>query len=154
MLYNRKVDRFLIMVVPVALFLYASTRPIVRLRTEMPLSFVDTAASATAKQRAAEERLARKYWSVAISVIQWRYTYGSPLPDTPPQEFRVYGESPSVSAPLSDSRLRYWHRLQQAWPSPEVWQKSREWSTQWLTDPVVRAGEWLDRTVKDAVGNP
>jgi hypothetical protein len=154
MLYNRNVDRLLIVVVPVALFVFASTRPIERLRGDMPLNFVDSPPSALPKQRAAEERLARKYWFVTLTAVQWRYTYGSRLPDTPPQDFRVYGDSPSAPLPLPDSRLRYWHRLQQVWLFPESWTKSRQWSTQWVSDPVMHVGDWIDHTLKDAVGSP
>jgi hypothetical protein len=63
MLHNRKLDRLLILIVPAALFVYLSTRPHVRLRADMPRQFVDIPASAGPKQREAEERLAREYWS-------------------------------------------------------------------------------------------
>jgi hypothetical protein len=154
MLYKRRIDRFLIVAVPVVIFVYASTRPIKRLGADMPPQFIDTPPSARGKQRAADVELAHKYWELAISAMQWRYTYGSPLPDTPPDDFRLYGDTPSASEPLSLSRFRYWHRFQQVWLLPETWKTSREWSTLWLTDPIMRAGDWFDRTLKDWVGKP
>jgi hypothetical protein len=154
MLYNRKIDRLLIVVVPIGLFLYASTRPTMRLRADMPAQFTDASASASSRQRAAEADLARKYWALAISAVQWRYTYGSPLPDTPPDDFRLFGDVPAGSEPLSASRFRYWHRLQLVWLSPDAWKVTHAWSTQWLTDPLMRAGDWFDRSFKDFVANP
>ena len=149
MLYNRTLDRLLILIVPAALFVYASTRPHVRLRANMPPQFVDTPASAGPKRREAEERLAREYWSCAVTVIQWKYTYGSPLPDSPPEEFRVNTQLASGSEPVSSSRVRYWHRLQLVWHLPSSWVIWREWSTDWLTGPLKEGRAWIDNYIKN-----
>lgn len=164
MLSERKVDRFLIVAVPVALFVYASTRPIARLRADVPPRFVDVPASASRKQRAEEERRAQAYWNCALSFVQWRYTYGSPLPDDPPEDFRVGAESAvpteaaAGAAPAAghskdrsqdQARLRYWRRLRQVWTSPDCWSFSREWSTQWLTEPVMGAVRWIENYLGD-----
>jgi hypothetical protein len=149
MLYNRKIDRLLILIVPAALFVYASTRSHVRLRANMPQQFVDIPASAGPKQREAEERLAREYWSCVVTVIQWKYTYGSVLPDAPPEEFRLNIQPAPGSEPVASSRVRYWHRLQQVWLSPSSWATSREWSTDWLTEPIKRGGTWIGNYFKN-----
>ena len=143
MLYNRTVDRFLLVAIPAGLFVYASTRPIVRLRADMPSQFVDAPASASAKHRAEEERTARAYWNCAVTLIQWKHSYGSPLPEMPPPEFRI-DEKPVAPGMVSDARLRYWHRLQSLWLSPEVWTASRGWSTQWLTEPIAQAAGGIE----------
>ena len=149
MLYNRKLDRLLLLIVPAAVFAYASTRPHVRLRANMPPQFVDIPASAGPKQREAEERLAREYWSCVLTVIQWKHTYGSPLPDSPPEEFRLNTRLAPGSEPVSSSRVRYWHRLQQVWFLPSSWVTSREWSTDWLTEPIKQGGAWIGNYFKN-----
>lgn len=151
MLYNRKIDRLLILIVPAALFVYASSRPQVRLRAEMPPDFVDVQATADPARRATEEPLAQQYWDCALTSIQWKYTYGSPLPDTPPEEFRVNTTPTPGSEPASSSRLRYWHRLQQVWLLPSAWKTTREWSTDWLTEPIKKGFAWMGDYFKDLI---
>ncbi len=148
MLYNRRIDRILLLIVPAALFVYASTRPHVRLRVKMQPQFVDVRPSASREERAAEERLAQEYWQLVLSDIQWKHTYGSPLPDLPPEEFRV--SNPTLNpGQASSSRLRYWRRLQKIWALPSSWETSQEWSTDWLTEPINKALVWLRNYVKD-----
>ena len=151
MLHNRKLDRLLILIVPAALFVYLSTRPHVRLRADMPPQFVDIPASAGPTQREAEERLAQEYWSCALTVIQWKYPYGLQLPDSPPEQFRVYTELAPGSEPISSSRVRYWHRLQRVWLQPSSWVTSQTWSTDWLTMPIAKTLNWFDNYFKDLI---
>jgi hypothetical protein len=149
MLHNRIDDRLLILFVSAGLFVYASTRPQVRLRANMPPQFVDIPASAGPKPREAEERLAREYWNCVLTVIQWKYTRGSQLPDSPPEQFRVNTQSAPGSEPVSSSRVRYWHRLQLVWLMPSSWVTSREWSTDWLTGPIKQGGAWIGNYFKN-----
>jgi len=149
MLPNRKLDRLLILIVPAALFVYLSTRPHVRLRADMPPQFVDIPASAGAKQREAEERLAREYWSCALTVIQWKYTYGLRLPDSPPEQFQPSTQLAHGSEPISSSRVRYWHRLQGVWLQPSSWVTSQTWSTDWLTTSIAKTLNWFDSYFRD-----
>jgi len=151
MLHNHKLDRLLILIVPAALFVYLSTRPHVRLRADMPPQFVDIPASAGPKQREAEERLAREYWNCVLTVIQWKYTYGVRLPDSPPEQFRASTQLPPGSEPISSSRVRYWRRLQRVWLQPSSWVTSRTWSTDWLTKPIARTLNWFENYFKDLI---
>jgi hypothetical protein len=148
-LYNRKVDRVLILVVPAALFVYASALPQVRLRSEMPPGFVDPKASADPAQQAKEERLAHEYWNCALNIIHWRYIYGSPLPNTPPEEFHVSARQTSGEETESSTNLRYWHRLQRIWLLPSAWTTTHEWSIHWLTDPVNKGVLWIANSFSD-----
>ena len=144
MLYNRKIDRLLLLVVPIALFIYASTRPQMRLRADMPPQFAETAPSMSSKRRAEEEKLAREDWECALTSIHWKYTYGSPLPHLPPAEFRVAKSTiPGTETGGSSSRLRYWRRFQKAWLLPSSWVSSHEWSTSWLTDAIKNGFSWV-----------
>src|SRR5579863_4595641 len=117
LLYNRAIDKILILLIPTALFLYASNRNVLRLRAVMPLQFVDT--SVSPRQRASEEQIAREYWNCALTFVQWKYTYGSPLPAEPPEDFRIDDRLIGGAGAGPSSRLRYWHRLQQLWLSPD-----------------------------------
>jgi hypothetical protein len=148
MLHHRMLDRLLILIVPAALFVYLSTRPHVRLRADMPPQFVDIPASAGPKQREAEERLAREYWSCALTVIQWKYTYGVRLPDSPPEQFQPNTQLAPCSEPISSSRVRYWHRLQRVWLQPSSWVTSQTWSTDWLTTSIAKTLNWFDNYFK------
>ena len=147
LLYNRAIDKILILLIPTALFMYASNRNVLRLRAVMPLQFID--ASVSPRQRASEERIAYEYWNCALKFVQWKYTYGSPLPAEPPEDFRI--DDRSVDRPGAGagpaSRLRYWRRLQQLWLSPDSWTASREWSTGWLTEPIMKVVDGLESYV-------
>jgi len=153
---SRRLDKLLILVVPTAFFLYLSSRPVFRLRVEMPSRFVDLApSSASPRQREEERQVALDYWNCAVTMIQWKYAYGSPLPLDPPDEFRVYARLGDTARPARgkdqalDARVRYWKRLRQLWVSPDTWKTSREWSMAWLTDPIYRLIDGFDTYFKD-----
>jgi hypothetical protein len=148
LLYNRAIDKFLILLLPITWFAYYSWRPIYRLRADMPAQFVDLPAAASAAERAREQRLAQAYWNLARTAFRPRYAFGSPLPDEPPLDFKL-GPSEGTAPPArteakvtraeaSDSRLRYWRKLQQLWLEPYAWEAKREWSTAWFTGPFLR----------------
>jgi len=151
MLYNRTYDRWLIVLIPVGFFVYMSTRPILRLQSGMPPQFVDVRQNAGRAQRTAEQHLAQAYWDVAVRDVQWKYTYGSPLPDAPPDEFQLTIQPPPGSEPLSFSRVRYWQRLRQVWLLPTSWVGERGWSTEWLTGPMIRGATWIRNYLRDLV---
>lgn len=149
MLYNRKFDRLLLLLIPAALIVYASTRPHFRLKAEMPPEFVDLPPKASREHKAAEERLAREYWQVVQMSVQWKYTYGSSLPESPPAEFRITGRSEDGAGTARSSRLRYWRQLRKIWVLRTSWVRSQEWTTHWLTDPIIKAASWIQNYVRD-----
>lgn len=153
MLYNRKLDRLLMIIVPAALIIYASSRPQLRLRVDMPQEFVDFSASMSPKRKEAEKQLAQRYWECALTTIQWKYTYGSNLPDVPPEEFHVEASALPHSESAASSRLRYWHRLQKVWVMPAAWRTSHEWSLNWLVEPLKSFADWLNLYFKNLWGN-
>ena len=144
LLLNRTIDRILVLLIPAALFVYASHRTVVRLRVGMPPEFVDAPASASPKQRAMEERIAQAYWNCTLSLVQWTHTYGSTLPEGPPEGFRIDDKALGLPGVGAASRMRYWRRLRQIWLSPEAWSSSQEWSTSWLTEPIAKWVEEAD----------
>ena len=159
LLYNRTFDRLLILLVPVAWFTYSSWQPIYELREDMPPQFVDVPATASAADKARERSVAQAYWELARTAIRPRYTYGSALPADPPPDFSLNSAAAAVPAPSpakvitanraarksaaglpddSSARDRYWHKLQQVWLEPYIWQSHRQWSTAWFTSPIRR----------------
>jgi hypothetical protein len=150
MLY-RAVGKLLVLVIPVALFISASMRPVMRLNPEMPRGFVDASAHASAQERAAEERTAHAYWDSVVELIQWKYTFGSSLPDDPPDDFEIGTLAGVIPNAEEDSRVRYWHRMQKLWNSPDSWITSRQWNIHWLTDPVSHDIESIREYVRDLI---
>ncbi|HLI34556.1 MAG TPA: hypothetical protein VKW70_05885, partial [Terriglobia bacterium] len=58
---KRTIDRLLVLVVPAGLFIYASTRPLMRLQADMPMEFF-LKPRREPMSRAAAENVARAYW--------------------------------------------------------------------------------------------
>ena len=143
MLIRRKFDKVVMVAVGVGILVYASTRPKLRLRSEMPLEFVDAPRSWPAEKREPEKTVARAYWNCAVTVIQWKYGFGSRLPPAPPQEFRIMAPDQREGATDADARLRYWRKLQQIWYLPSYWRKDYGRNLRWLTDPLKSAAKWL-----------
>ena len=146
--YNRTIDKLLVLLLPAAWFVYYSWRPVYQLRANMPAQFVDLPAAAPAPQRASEERLAHAYWDLARKAFRPRYTYGFALPDDPPADFELglttdtapaaRTKAPVTAPRAADSRVRYWHKLQQLWFEPYAWDRKRQWSVAWFTAPAGR----------------
>ena len=146
---NRQIDRFLLVLIPAALFVYLSTRPMMRLQADAPPEFLGPSAVARSHRRQAEERVARAYWDSAVTFVQWEHTYGTPLPENPPDDFRIDAQTYGAEAAGQSARLRYWNKLRETWLLPMSWRQSREWSTSWFTDPLARAANSLGQFFKD-----
>jgi hypothetical protein len=116
--------------VPVFLVICLAIHPVMRLRADPPAEFFGVSPGWDAKRRLDEERLARAYWDKAVHSIQWKYKFGTNLPDEPVSEFALGGRKPDAAAskPDIDSRVVYWRRLQRVWLLPQAWQKSYEWN--------------------------
>jgi hypothetical protein len=146
---HRRIDRFLLLMIPAAFFVYQSTRPLMRLQADVPTQFLDAIPGARSNHRAAEERVARAYWNCAVTFVQWRHTYGSPLPQDPTDDFRIDAKTYGADAASEASRLHYWNKLREAWLLPASWRQSREWSTAWVIDPATRAVNRLSDSFKE-----
>lgn len=114
-----------------------------KLQGDVPPQFLDGSPAARPSHRASEERVAQAYWNCAVTLIQWKHTYGTPLPENPPDDFRIDAKTYGADAAGEASRLRYWNKLREAWLLPECWRQSREWSVAWLTEPVSKAANGL-----------
>jgi hypothetical protein len=138
MFIRRGYDKVLIPVLAAGIVVYASIRPTFRMRAVMPREFIDASNSLPAQKRAAEEKIARAYWSCVVTEVQWKYVYGYHLPQDPPPEFTVASADPAT-------RARYWRKLQEVWYVPTTWTRGYEWDFNWLTDWFSSASRWLHR---------
>ena len=77
------------------------------------------------------QQWAREYWTCARS-FRTKYTYGVPLPATPPPEFRIPEEQTVPRETAEQVRLLYWRELQKAWLSPGAWQITHPIKFDWL----------------------
>ena len=140
-MHPRRIDRILIVAVPIAIFLIWSIQPSRRLQETMPSDFVNVGASLRGERKAAEEETAQAYWSCAESVIQYKYAYGNTLPDQPPPEFQVDTQRFPRASLDAAAKLYYWKKLQKAWLLPSMWEQRYEWNF-----------DWLGKTVSDVIG--
>jgi hypothetical protein len=141
MLFKRqRIDRLLLALIVVGLFLYASYRPRFRLRAEMPPEFLDQ--SVNVAKKGGEEKIAQAYWECLVDDIQWKYGYGHSLPGEAPLEFNLGTQRSDY---LADDRARYWHRAQRFWYIRSAWAEEYEWNFDWTTDWIQTGGEWLHR---------
>jgi hypothetical protein len=135
-LTNRTLDKVVVALLLIGLFAYVSTRPTFRLRVDLPPGFLDAPASWPPEKQATEVKVARAYWYCVVTVIQPKYSFGETLPLNPPAEFLIMAPDLPKGASDPDTRLRYWHRLQQVWYLASTWREVQTWNFQWLTQPV------------------
>ena len=134
MIVSRTVDRFLIVALPIAIFVYLSIGAAFQLKVEPPPEFLRGEPDWGPKRKAAEEQMARAYWKCSIDVIGSRYGFGQDLPFAAPAEFKI--DEPRLAAlspkAAEDASARYWQKLRQVWVLPQVWEKHYQWSTSWF----------------------
>jgi hypothetical protein len=147
---KRTIDRLLVLVVPAGLFIYASTRPLMRLQADMPREFFLKSHDEPTRRVAAED-VARAYWDCAVTVIQWKYSYGSGLPENPPDDFQPTGANLGLIANDPVLRAMYWQRLRKVWALPGVWKRTQVWSTAWAVDPIKNAVRWIGDYVSNLI---
>lgn len=120
-------------IVLAGLFIYKSTRSVMRLRNDPPADFLDVKRDWSPKRRQAEEELARAYWRCAVTLSRIKYVYGELLPDEPPPDFSVDPKThPTVGESPLAARARYWRNFQKVWTQPAAWHQVYEWHSDWL----------------------
>ena len=113
---------------------YLLIRPTARLADKPPAEFTNPRAEWDASRKAVERELALAYWQRAEIDVQWHHSYGSELPEQPPEGFKIdTRQFRGNPAALAESRVRYWRRLRKVWSRPETWETSYEWNTEWVT---------------------
>ena len=139
MIVNRTFDRWLILLIPLGVFVALSVRPVWRLHVDASPEFLQPDPSWNAKRRASEEEVARGYWKSAVGAVQWEYGFGSTLPATPPEDFRVEEANPHMEGLERDpaTRARYWAKFRQVWLLPQTWERSYGWDTGWVLRTIT-----------------
>ena len=75
--------------------------------------------------------LATKYWEIAERLIQWKYTFGSALPERPPDDFQTIGAGEKRSDSHEPVRIAYWNKLREEWGRPDNWHRAFGFDFQW-----------------------
>lgn len=128
------------------LFVYRSTRPVVRLSADPPPSFYDHNRN-WGHQQTQHERVARAYWNVAIQQIQNRYSPAWPLPADPPPQFRISAEATTLESGMMTARNYYWERLRNVWNERDAWVVSYGWNTSWAESALNSLPQYLPKSV-------
>jgi len=110
-------------------FLFESIQPVMRLRPDPPYSVVGARLNNDESHYELQLRMARACWAYAIESVQNLYPYGGSLPQDPPAATHSRTQKASALSKLC------WPRLRNAWTQPESWERSYEWSTDWITNP-------------------
>ena len=87
--------------------------------------------------------VANEYWRSAVAIIQWKFPFGTMLPDEPPPEFRLLPGTHTRTAIADAARQQYWNKLRQLWSHPELWQRKLDFDVSWAGRAVL--------SVKDSV---
>lgn len=139
--------RWALVLILAGLFVYRSTRPVVRLSADPPPSFFDHNRNWD-RQRIQHERLvARAYWDVAVQRIQTRYSPASRLPAEPPPEFRISAKAATLESGMMTARNHYWDRLRNVWNERDAWAVSYGWNTRWAENVLNSLPRYLPKSV-------
>lgn len=151
MAVRRKYDIVIIISLVLAGLAYASFSSEFRLQTTMPREFFDGSHLPPAK-RAAEEKIAKAYWDVAVKQIQWKYGYASRLPDDPPPEFGILSSEFGPVAKDEAVRRHYWIQLRATWHVSNAWKTEYEWSGTSFRRSLRSASDWWGQVTRDMFG--
>jgi hypothetical protein len=133
------------------LFVYRSTRPVMRLSAEPPPAFYGYNRNLDQQQRHYERALALAYWNVAVRRIQIQYSPDRPLPADPPPQFRVADASSTLETDVMAARVHYWYRLREVWNQRDAWIVSYGWSIDWLEHSINTLPQYLPRAVTGVI---
>lgn len=133
------------------LFVYRSTRPVMRLSAEPPPAFYEYGRTRDRQERLRERRLALAYWTVAVRRIQRYYSPDKPLPSDPPPQFRISDAASPLRADSVAGRLHYWNRLRKVWEQGDTWVVSYGWNTAWVEKALNSLPRYLPRSVSGVI---
>jgi hypothetical protein len=152
MAVTRKHDVLAILVLVLAVIAYGSFRSEFRLRSDMPIEFFDGSQLPRAK-RAAEEKIAKAYWSCAVKQVQWKYGYAQRLPDEPPPEFSVSASDFGPVASDEAVRHHYWQQLRATWNVSNAWKTEYDWNSISFRQSLRSAGDWWGHLTRNVMGH-
>jgi hypothetical protein len=135
-----------IVVAVIVILAVASITPVVRLNTALPSDFVALRSSA----KGSDAAIATGYWAAAESVIQWKYSRATALPEQVPAEFRLVDES--GKGPHGDSpaaRAAYWAKLREEWLKADNWHTTYSFDMSWIIRDVLALSRAVTNFVRD-----
>lgn len=138
-----------------SLFVYRSTRPVMRLRSDPPTSFYDHGRARSHLEREQAHRLANAYWQVAVRRVQPSFSPHRPLPAIPPPQFQIIEQKTKGDLGPAARREYYWNRLRKVWNQREAWRVSHGWSTGWIESAVNSipryTPQWFSDIIEDFI---
>jgi hypothetical protein len=157
MFRRHRSDKLLYPLLIAFILIIISYRTSYRLRPEMPAVFYSESAPYSSQpridlkrsktpnlpNRELQREIAMAYWRVAQTNVQYKFSYGHPLPGDIPAEFSIAPGALGPNASDPAIRLFYWRRLQEVWFLPEIWNKNHEWDWSWVGDPISSGAQWI-----------
>ena len=140
---NPGIWKWVILIVLGWLFVYRSTRPVVRLSAQPPPSFYDHNRSWDPQQEQHARSVAREYWRVAVRRIQREYSPNKPLPESPPAQFQIADTASALESDAVAARAHYWYRLREVWNEREAWVVSYGWNTAWVGNTLDALPQYI-----------
>jgi hypothetical protein len=119
----------------------ASITPIVRLNTAPPSDFVALRSPA----KGSDATKAAGYWEAAVSVIQWKYSRASALPEQVPADFRLAETSGDSQA----ARAAYWTKLREEWLKADNWHTTVNFDLSWMIRDIQALLRAVTNFVRD-----
>jgi hypothetical protein len=135
----------------VLLFIYRSTRPVMRLSADPPPSFYDYNRSWNRQERQHERLVAQAYWHVAVRRIQTYYSPDRPLPEDPPPQFQINAVASDLESDMTAARVHYWYRLREVWSQRDAWVVSYGWNTDWVASTMDSLPQYVPRSVQSVI---
>lgn len=124
----------------------ASVTPVLRLNSAAPSDFVSLRWSA----KAPESTIAAGYWESAVSVIQWKYSRTSALPEQVPTEFKLVDNAGKGTTGESQGvRAAYWAKLRQEWLKADNWHTTLDFDLSWMTRDILALSRAVINFVRD-----
>jgi hypothetical protein len=128
----------------IAVLAVASITPVVRLNTAPPSDFATLRSSA----KGSDAAIAAGYWTAAETVIQWKYSRASALPEPVPVDFKLVDESGKGTNGGSQAfRAAYWAKLREEWLKADNWHTTYSFDFGWM----VRDAQALSHAVANFV---
>ncbi len=148
---TRKHDVMYIIALVLLVIAYGAFHSEFRLQSDMPIEFFDGSRVPRAR-RAAEEKIAKAYWSCTVKQVQWKYGYAQRLPDEPPPEFSISASEVGPVANDEAVRRHYWQQLRTTWNVSSVWKTQYDWNSISFRQSLRSAGEWWGHLTRRWMG--
>jgi hypothetical protein len=124
----------------------ASITPVVRLNSAPPSDFVALRSSA----KSSDAARAAGYWDAAVSVVQWKYSRTSSLPEQVPVDFRLVDESgKGTNGDSPAARAAYWEELREEWLKADNWHTTYSFDMSWIVRDVLALSRAVTNFVRD-----